>query len=111
MALPGHWPRPGEFLYEDLNGDGEIDPFIADRTIIGDPNPDFTASLTLDMSYRNWELSALLNGAFGGDVVNVNQFSTQAGGGQASNLLQRWTPDNRTNAFPSLRQNRKCGIF
>ena len=36
---------PGEFKHVDLNGDYAIDD--KDRCIIGDPNPDFTASLNL----------------------------------------------------------------
>ncbi|TGV02423.1 SusC/RagA family TonB-linked outer membrane protein [Flavivirga rizhaonensis] len=109
-GLTGAAAQPGEFLYEDINGDGQIDPFGADRTIIGDPNPDFSASFTLDASYKNWELSALFNGSFGGDVVNMNKFSTGAGGGQVSNLLQRWSPDNRSTAYPSLRDNRNVAF-
>ncbi|WP_282080028.1 SusC/RagA family TonB-linked outer membrane protein [Aquimarina algiphila] len=102
--------QAGEYLYEDLNKDGVIDPFGADRTVIGDPNPDFTGSLTLDFSYKNWELTALFNGSFGGDVVDINKFSTQAGGGKASNLFERWTPDNRTNEYPSLRETRNVAF-
>ncbi|MDO5988400.1 TonB-dependent receptor [Flavivirga amylovorans] len=109
-GFTGAAAQPGEFLYEDINGDGQIDPFGADRTIIGDPNPDFTASLTFDMSYKNWELTALFNGSFGGDVANINKYSTGAGGGQTSNLLQRWSTDNRSTAFPSLRENRNVAF-
>ncbi|UZO80942.1 TonB-dependent receptor [Aquimarina sp. ERC-38] len=109
-GLSGAGAFPGEFLYDDLNGDGVIDPFGKDRTIIGDPNPDFTASFTFDASYKNWELTVLFNGSFGGDVANINRFSTQAGGGQVSNLLQRYTPDNRSNEFPSLRETRNVAF-
>lgn len=109
-GLTGAAAQPGEFLYEDINKDGELDPFGKDRTIIGDPNPDFSASFTLDASYKNWDFSALFNGSFGGDVVNISKFAASNGGGQVSNLLQRWTPDNRTEAFPSLRDNRNVAF-
>ncbi len=109
-GLTGAAAQPGEFLYEDLNKDGILDPFGKDRTIVGDPNPDFTASFTLDFSYKNWELSALFNGAFGGEVVNINRFAASNGGGQVSSLLQRWTPDNRTEFYPSLRDNRNVAF-
>lgn len=109
-GLSGAAAQAGEFLYADLNGDGIIDPFGKDRTIIGDPNPDFTASFTLDISYKNWDLSALFNGSFGAEIANINRFSTGAGGGQVSNLLQRWSQDNRSKSFPSLRQNRNVAF-
>lgn len=102
--------QPGEFLYEDLNGDGVVEPFGADRMVIGDPNPDFTGSVTLDLTYKRWSFTTLLNASFGGDVVNINKFSTQAGGGRVSNQLQRWTPDTRTNEFPSLRETRNVAF-
>ena len=109
-GLSGPEAQPGEFLYADLNGDGVIDETSSDRTIIGDPNPDFTSGLTIDFTYKNWELNVLFNGSFGGDIVNVNKFSTQAGGGQVSNLIQRWTVDNPSEEFPRLRQTRNVAF-
>lgn len=97
--------QPGEFIYEDINGDGIIDPRGNDRAIIGNPNPDFTASLTMDVSYKNWELSALLRGTFGIDVVNLNYFRTPTSGslGGRSNIIeQRFSPSNPSSTFPSL---------
>lgn len=47
-GLSGDYANPGEFKYMNLNGDSEISE--ADKTIIGDPNPDFTASLALNLS-------------------------------------------------------------
>ncbi|KAA1243697.1 TonB-dependent receptor [Aquimarina sp. RZ0] len=109
-GLTGVNAQAGEFLYEDLNGDGVVEPFGADRTVIGDPNPDFVGSLSLNLSYKRWSLSTLFNASFGGDAVHINQFSTQAGGGSTSNQLQRWTPDNRSNEFPSLRETRNVAF-
>ena len=43
-GLSGDYAQPGEFKYMNLNGDNQISE--ADKTIIGDPNPDFTASVT-----------------------------------------------------------------
>ncbi len=41
---------PGDIRFVDLDGDGEITE--NDRTIIGDPNPDFTYSMNLNARYR-----------------------------------------------------------
>ncbi|MEM9337974.1 MAG: TonB-dependent receptor [Bacteroidota bacterium] len=109
-GLSGNEAVGGEFLYEDINGDGVIDPFGSDRTIIGNPNPDFTAGMTFDVRYKRWDLNVLLNGSFGADIVNVNRFLTSAGTGQVSNLVQRWTPQNPSQDFPSLRQTRNVAF-
>ncbi len=99
--------QPGEFIYEDINGDGQIDPRGEDRAIIGNPNPDFTASLTIDATYKKWELSALLRGTFGTDIVNLNFFrapsnSTSGVGGRSNIIEQRFTESNPSNTFPRL---------
>lgn len=98
-GLTGEMAKPGEFKYVDINGDGTID--INDRTIIGDPNPDFTASLAINASYRNFDLSVFLNGVYGNDILYQNMI------GQADISPLRWTLDNRTNDYPSLRNGRQ----
>ena len=55
--------RPGELKYVDLTGDYAITP--EDRCIIGDPNPDFTASLNLSLRWKNLDLSVFLYGVYG----------------------------------------------
>ena len=97
-GLTGKLAQPGEFKYIDLNEDGEIDE--DDRSVIGDPNPDFIASLNLNVRYKNFNLAMFFNGSFGQDIFNTKAF------GEASNQPLRWTQDNRTNAYPSLREGR-----
>lgn len=98
-GLTGDYAKPGEFKYLDLDGDGSITE--ADKCIIGDPNPDFTASLNLDFGWKNFDMSIFLNGVFGNDVLNTKRF------GEASNSPLRWTIDNPTNKYPSLREGRQ----
>ena len=101
-GLSGDYANPGEFKYMNLNGDSEISE--ADKTIIGDPNPDFTASLALNLSWKKFAVSVFLNGVFGQDVLNTKAF------GEPSNSPLRWTPDNPTNKYPSLRDGRQVKI-
>ncbi|MGF1671144.1 MAG: SusC/RagA family TonB-linked outer membrane protein [Balneolaceae bacterium] len=64
---------PGRLRFRDVNGDGQITS--ADRTIIGDPHPDFTAGLDFGFQWKNWDLNATLFGTFGNDIFNVqNEF-------------------------------------
>ena len=101
-GLSGYYANPGEFKDMNLNGDSEISE--ADKTIIGDPNPDFTASLALNLSWKKFDVSVFLNGVFGQDVLNTKAF------GEPSNSPLRWTPDNPTNKYPSLRDGRQVKI-
>jgi len=97
-GLEGDLAQPGEFKYVDLNNDGTING--DDRTIIGDPNPDFTMSLEISGSYKRFDASIFLNGVYGNDVLNTQAFN------QPSETPLRWTPDNPTNKYPSLRDSR-----
>lgn len=96
-GLTGDMARPGELKYVDLNGDGKVDD--NDRTIIGNPNPKFLYSLNTTLRSHGFDLSAQLYGVYGNDVFDFRKFSP-------SGQLQRWTPDNPTNAYPRVNANR-----
>ena len=98
-GLTGSDAEPGEFRYVDVDDSGTVDE--NDRCIIGDPNPDFLASLSLDVKWRNLDASIFFNGVFGNDVINTQRF------GQPSNNPLRWTPDNPNNDYPKLRDDRQ----
>ena len=53
---------------------------LQDRTIIGNPNPDFVYGINLELSYKNLSLRVLANGVYGNDIAN-------------GNLLQLATPE------------------
>ena len=98
-GLSGLEAQPGEYKYVDLNGNGTIDE--GDKSIIGDPNPDFMLSLNLSLSWKKLDVNVFFNGVFGQDVLNNSAF------GQPSNMPLRWTPDNPSNKYPSLREGRQ----
>jgi TonB-linked SusC/RagA family outer membrane protein len=58
----------GDIKYKDVNGDGKIDS--NDRTVIGNPLPDFTFGWTNTFRYKNFDLSVFVNGSYGNDVLN-----------------------------------------
>ena len=58
----------GDYIFEDMNGDGKIDN--NDRTFIGDPNPDFTFGLNNTITWKNFDFSFFINGSVGGDIYN-----------------------------------------
>ena len=98
-GMTGKDAEPGEFKYVDINQSGTVDE--NDRCIIGDPNPDFLASLNLDFAWKNLDASIFFNGVFGNDVINTQAF------GQPNNNPLRWTSDNPSNTYPKLRDDRQ----
>lgn len=57
-------PQKGDLLYKDVNGDGIIDN--NDKEIVSDgPNPKYLLGVNLNASWKGFDFSALLQGAFG----------------------------------------------
>lgn len=59
----------GGVRYKDLDNDGVISDML-DYTIIGNPHPDFIYGLTNTFTYKDFDLSIIMNGQCGGKVVN-----------------------------------------
>lgn len=101
------WPgaKPGDVIFEDVSGDGEItsdDRILLDKT----DAPELFYGITLDVSYKNWSLSMLAQGQ--GTYYRRNIADGRRG--EAGNYFQwsfdnRWTPDN-TNTDVARAYNR-----
>lgn len=96
--------KAGDVKFVDMNGDGVVDE--NDRTIIGDPNPDFTYGFSTSLSWKQFTLSAQFTGVSGRDVLNTNNRYVNTPGRQSSNLTKEafnnmWTVDNPSNLYPS----------
>lgn len=59
----------GNPKYKDIDGDGLINDLL-DYTIIGNPHPDFTFGLTNTFTYKRFHLGVIINGQYGGQVMN-----------------------------------------
>lgn len=103
---PGGAPRaPGSVQYVDLDGNGYLDDY--DRTIIGDPNPDFTFGFNTAFSYRNFTLSANFVGSWGNDIYNVNEVMNTDVANLGVNISKdayhrAWTAENMSQKYPAL---------
>lgn len=93
--------RPGDIKYKDINGDGVVN--TDDRTIIGDPNPDFIGGFSNDITYKNFDLNLFFEFSYGNDVMNANRIIFEGGGRINQNMfatyLNRWTPENQNNTY------------
>jgi hypothetical protein len=94
--------QPGDLKYADMNNDGIINE--ADKTYLSKPNlPTTTYGMELSVSYRNFSLRALLQGAFG-YAVYINAEGSDAFNANLMEWhLDRWTPETATTAtYPRL---------
>ncbi|MFD2101257.1 SusC/RagA family TonB-linked outer membrane protein [Flagellimonas iocasae] len=84
-------PSTGDIVYEDTNFDGEITS--EDRTIVGNPHPDFIGSLTNTFNFKGFDLSVFLQGSYGNDVFHGSRLfleSLQGGDNQIAAVTRRW---------------------
>lgn len=119
-VLSGQNAEAGDRRYRDINGrdengkltgtpDGRITE--ADRTILGNAQPDFTYGLTNNFSYKSFDLSVYIQGAQGNEMVNAYLFDLGALHGETNVLTEfwenRWTPENPTNEYPRVNPNER----
>jgi TonB-linked SusC/RagA family outer membrane protein len=93
--------KPGDVIWVDTNKDGVID--LNDRCMIGDPHPDCTLGLSLNMSWRGFDISATMNGVFGNQIMkSYRSFVDYPKNNYTSDILNRWHGDGTSNKWPRL---------
>ncbi|MDR0538625.1 MAG: TonB-dependent receptor [Tannerellaceae bacterium] len=94
----------GRYKLEDVNGDGKIT--AADRTIIGNPHPDFTGGFNINLGYKNFDLATYLYYSVGNDLYKHYMFYTHYGALQSNYSKDRmensWHPTNNPNGVYPL---------
>jgi TonB-linked SusC/RagA family outer membrane protein len=97
--------EPGDYKYEDLNGNQNYD--TDDYQIIGNTNPKFTWGFNNHLRYKNFDINVLFEGVHDRDVMNwsymmathrldFSQTITHRDG------RNRWTPANTSAEFAKI---------
>lgn len=90
--------KPGDVRFVDVNRDGKID--ADDRTMIGNPTPDWTYGINANFEYKQFDLSFLFIGAYGHDIFNGAQRQDLRYTNRPVSALDRWTEEGSTNDIP-----------
>jgi len=96
--------QPGDIKYKDVNGDNVINE--QDRTLIGNPTPDFTYGLSVGVVYRQFDLGIEFMGVQGNELFrdwNRNQFAQF---NFQQDRLDRWHGEGTSNWEPILNTSR-----
>ena len=90
---------PGDIKYQDINGDNKIDD--KDRTMIGNPTPDFIYGFSLAADYKGFDVSIDFQGSYGNEIFrNWGNGSTFAPFNYRTVRLERWTGPGSSNWEP-----------
>ena len=92
---------PGDLIIVDTDGDGVISD--ADRTMIGDPHPDFNLGINLWFSYKNFDLNISGYGAFGQQIAkSYRSFADSQEDNFTTDLFNTWQGEGTSNRLPRL---------
>ncbi|WP_316737746.1 TonB-dependent receptor [Pedobacter aquatilis] len=92
--------KPGDIKFIDLNGDGQINN--DDREIIGNPTPDFTYGMTVNLAYKGFDLVVLGQGVAGNQIFNALRRFDLPTANYTTAILNRWTGDGTSNTIPRV---------
>lgn len=101
--------KPGDVKWVDTNGDGQIND--ADKTIIGNPSPDFTYGINASFTYKRFSLSVNVFGSQGNELINLTRWVVGINNTTGNyNLLQsaydgRWRGEGTSNLLPRVTTN------
>lgn len=98
VCQPG--AKPGDLKFRDRDGKNGVD--ANDRTMIGNPIPEWTYGLTLNASWRGWDATAFVQGTIGNDIYKLYRRSNVALGNFEKMWLNRWHGEGTSNTVPRI---------
>ncbi len=93
----------GDVHFTDMNGDGQITE--ADRTVIGDPNPDIYGNIFTTVAWKRLKLDVRFNYSLGNDVYNYMRSQIEAGSrfmNQSTAINRRWQVEGQQTDIPRI---------
>jgi len=93
----------GDIHFTDMNGDHQITE--ADRTVIGDPNPDIYGNIFTTLSYKRFKLDVRFNYSLGNDVYNYQRSQLESGSrfmNQTTAMNRRWQVEGQQTDIPQI---------
>jgi len=97
--------RPGDFRFQDTNGDGTITAL--DQTVIGDPWPKMMYGFNTDLEYKNFDFRMNIQGVYGNQIFSAWKFRLMGANffNYHEEALNRWTGPGTSNEVPRLITN------
>jgi len=94
---------PGDAKWKDVNKDGTINIAGDGNQVIGNAAPKFIYGWNNTFTYKNFDLTFLIQGSYGNDIFNAVRIKTEGPAvGTSANLLNRWTSTNQNTPVPAF---------
>lgn len=95
--------QPGDVRYVDVNDDGIINDL--DRTMIGDPNPNYTFGINLSAEYKGFDIAVLASGVAGNQIVQSWRNHANPRANYSAAILDRWHGPGSSNTMPRVTED------
>lgn len=92
--------QPGDFKWQDLDDDGNIDS--DDRDFLGSSIPKVTFGLTLNVDYKNFDFLVFCQGASGNKIFQGLRRLDIENANLQTAALGRWVGEGTSNNYPRL---------
>ncbi|MCE5174069.1 MAG: TonB-dependent receptor [Bacteroidales bacterium] len=92
---------PGDIWFVNINEDKVINDL--DRTIIGNPQPDFIFGFNNTLNYKNFDLNFFFQGSYGNSIwngVRVSEEGMESTYNQLTSTLCRWNGEGSSYTMP-----------
>ena len=111
-SLQGATLQPGDVMFKDVNGNGKIDKGDDDKTMIGDPNPDYTVGLNINLSYKGFDFAINGYSSFGQQVAkSYRRFSDHPDDNYCTDVYTKyWTGEGSTNEYPRFSDGKTANM-
>ena len=101
----GGTPHAGDLRFKDISGpdgtpDGKVDAY--DRTMIGNPNPDWTFGFNLALSFKGFDASAFFQGVQGNEIYRLYRRPNITLGNFGAEWMGRWHGEGTSNKYPRI---------
>jgi TonB-linked SusC/RagA family outer membrane protein len=104
--------KAGRFQFKDTNGDGVVNS--KDLSIIGNPHPDFSYGINVNVNYKSFGLSIFGQGVQGNQIFNYvkywTDFPTFGGNRSLRMFTQSWEPGKTNAVLPQLKSSDQVSI-
>lgn len=91
---------PGDVRFTDINEDGFIND--EDRTIIGNPNPNWTFGSTFNVEYKNFDFMMFWSGVAGNQIFDGTHRNDLGTVNYTKDILNRWTGEGTSFNTPRV---------
>lgn len=121
ITMPGHpigsfygyridgFDANGDFIFSDTDNNGIVN--AEDKVILGNPIPDFSYGLNINMTYKDFDLTMFFQGVAGNEIFNQMKYTYyfDYSNNCVTDVLNAWSETNKNTNIPIMKTENTNG--